>query len=367
MMNELIRKQHIHQRRRFTPLPLKSTRFRLSPVKQNPTTLSQISKRVKHLDNSQSITGKQVLIYFFISLLLAIIGGLLFSPWPVGKDAFVLPEATPVSTSLKAYVEQGMTENSPVEEDDRIPLSLTEQFAWQTYQVQSGDTLLGIAKYFNLSMDAIIALNGIKRARSLRSGTVLKIPNMDGIPYTVKREDTLSKISKTWGIPMEAILDANDLTSDVITPGSQLFIPGARLSSLEVKQVIGNLFVYPLKGRLTSSFGWRNDPFTGVRRFHGAIDIAQDVGAPVGASMDGKVSFTGYNSIYGNYIILNHDGGYQTMYAHLSKISVKKGDRVVQKQQIGSVGNTGYSTGPHLHFAIFKNGRSMNPLELLGK
>ena len=147
----------------------------------------------------------------------------------------------------------------------------------------------------------------------------------------------------------------------------KLFLPGARLSSIEVKRVIGNLLVYPIIGRLTSPFGWRNDPFTGVRRFHAAIDIAQNIGTRVGAAMDGRVSATGYNSVYGNYLILSHDGGYQTMYAHLNSIAVKKGARVVQKGTLGTVGNTGYSTGPHLHFAIFKNGRAVNPLELLGK
>lgn len=367
MMNELIRKQHIQHRRRFAPLPLKTPRFRLTPAVQNLNTFSGWTKPALHPVPVSPLNFKKLLLILVISLTVALLGGLVFSPWPAGPERFMLSELSPVSAQLTAYIGQSLTETTQTDGNDPIPLALTEQFAWQTYRVRTGDTLLGIAKTFNLSIDAIVALNGIQSARSLKSGTILKIPNMDGIPYTVKRGDSLSKISKTWGVPIEAILDANDLTSEVISPGTQLFLPGARLSSLELKRIMGNLFVYPLNGRLTSLFGWRNDPFTGVRRFHAAIDIAQDIGFPVGASMDGRVSATGYNSVYGNYIILSHDGGYQTMYAHLSRILVQKGDRVAQKQRIGEVGSTGYSTGPHLHFAIFKNGRAMNPLELLGK
>lgn len=368
MMNEIIRKQHIQQRRRFAPLPLNTSRFRVAPKVQHIQRFSPSFKPAVYTDLPVSIPAKPMVLAFLAGIGIAFFAGILFSPWPAGLERFVLP-AEPAGTAakLKAYIHQNISDSIDAGESETIPLALTEQFAWQSYRVRNGDTLLGIAKSFNLSIDAIIALNGITNARSLRSGTVLKIPNMDGIPYRVKKGDSLSKISQTWGIPMEAILDANDLSSDVINPGTQLFLPGARLSSVELKQVLGNLFIYPVSGRLTSFFGWRNDPFTGVRRFHAAIDIAQDIGFPVGASMDGRVSTTGYNSVYGNYIILSHDGGYQTMYAHLSAINVKKGERVKQKQKIGAVGNTGYSTGPHLHFAIFKNGRAMNPLELLGK
>jgi murein DD-endopeptidase MepM/ murein hydrolase activator NlpD len=190
---------------------------------------------------------------------------------------------------------------------------------------------------------------------------------MDGIPYTVKKGDSLSGIAKNWNIPIEAILDANDMESSTIIPGTMLFLPGAKMSTLELKKVLGNLFVYPINGRLTSPFGWRDDPFTGVRKYHAAIDIANNIGTPVKASLDGKVSAVGFNSIYGNYIILSHDSGYQTMYAHLNTIEVTRAQRVTQSQRIGTVGNTGYSTGPHLHFAIFKNGTAVNPLELLGK
>jgi len=247
-----------------------------------------------------------------------------------------------------------------------IPLDMTETFAWQNYKVKKGDSVSKIAAAFSVSMDAIIASNGITNARSLREGETLRIPNMDGIPYTVKSGDSLSKISKSMGVPLEAILDANDIQSDVINAGMTIFIPGARMNKDDLALALGELFIYPVKGaRLSSPFGWRNDPINGERRHHAAIDLSAPQGTAVWAATNGKVSALGYNVTYGNYIILSHAGGFQTMYAHLYSISVKKGDTVSKGTQIGTVGNTGYSTGPHLHFAVYKNSTAVNPLDYL--
>ena len=249
---------------------------------------------------------------------------------------------------------------------EAIPLDLTETFQWKSYTVKKGDSVSKIAASFSLSMDAIIASNGISNARILREGEKLRVPNMDGIPYTVRKGDSLSGISRSMGVPLEAILDANDIQSDAINAGLTLFIPGARMNREDLKLALGELFIYPVKGaKLTSPYGWRNDPFSGVRRHHAALDLSAPQGTPVTAAMDGKVLALGYNGTYGNYIILSHSGEYQTMYAHLHTTTVAKGDNVVQGRQIGTVGNTGYSTGPHLHFAIFKNSRPVNPLDYL--
>jgi len=257
-------------------------------------------------------------------------------------------------------------ESALADSGETIPLDMTETFAWQNYKVKKGDSVSKIAAAFSVSMDAIIASNGISNARSLKEGETLRIPNMDGIPYVVKNGDSLSKISKSMGVPLEAILDANDIQSDVINAGMTLFIPGARMNKDDLALALGELFIYPLKGaRLSSPFGWRNDPISGERRHHAAIDLSAPQGTVVWAAMDGKVSALGYNVTYGNYIILSHAGGFQTMYAHLHSISVKRGETVSKGTQIGTVGNTGYSTGPHLHFAVYKNSMAVNPLDYL--
>jgi murein DD-endopeptidase MepM/ murein hydrolase activator NlpD len=274
-------------------------------------------------------------------------------------------EDNSIRTSLASYA--GIAGAMPVSEENAgfIPLDLMETFRWETYQVQPGDSVSKIAAARSISMDAIIASNGIANARRLREGETIRIPNMDGIPYTVKRGDTLSKISAAMEAPVEAILDANNMDSDTITVGMSLFIPGAKMRTEDLKLALGELFVYPVRGRLSSPYGWRNDPISGARRFHAAIDMAANTGTPVKASMDGRVATVGVNSVYGKYIILSHGGGFQTLYAHLNTVSVNQGAYTSQGSKIGEVGSTGYSTGPHLHFAVYKNGKPVNPLEYL--
>jgi len=242
-----------------------------------------------------------------------------------------------------------------------------DTFQWQSYRVQRGDSVSTIAAAFSVSMDAIIASNGITNARALREGETLRIPNMDGIPHTVRSGDTLSGISQSFGVPLEAILDANDIQSDVIHPGATLFIPGARMNRDELRMALGDrLFNHPVRGaRLTSPFGWRNDPFTGVRRHHSAIDLAAPLGTPILAAKDGQVSVVGYDRVFGNFIIMTHAGNFQTLYAHLHTVTVQRGAQVRQGARIGTVGSTGLSTGPHLHFAIYRNNRAVNPLDFL--
>ncbi|GHU16948.1 hypothetical protein FACS1894163_07250 [Spirochaetia bacterium] len=278
------------------------------------------------------------------------------------------PEDAGAGRNLAAYAGLSLLgEAAPAEAEKNIPLDLMEAFAWTNYKVQKGDSVSKIAAAHALSMDAIIASNGITNARSLRIGEMIRIPNMDGIPYTVKNGDSLSKISIAMGVPLEAILDANDIQSDSIGAGTVLFIPGAKMKKEDLKLALGELFIYPIKGRLSSPFGWRDDPISGVRRHHAALDLAAPMGTPIKAAMDGTIAVVGFDATYGNYIIISHGNSFQTMYAHLSLVSVKKGASVLQGSRIGEVGSTGYSTGPHLHFAVYKNGRAVNPLEYLNK
>jgi murein DD-endopeptidase MepM/ murein hydrolase activator NlpD len=295
-----------------------------------------------------------------VALVSALILGMQNAPvmaLPPGEDRSI-------QRSLASYAGIGGVLSVPEEDARFMPLDLMETFHWETYTVRPGDSVSAIAAARSVSMDSIIASNGISNARRLREGERIRIPNMDGIPYTVKRGDSLSKISTAMGVPMAAILDANDMDSDAITVGMSLFIPGARMRSEDLKLALGELFVYPVRGRLSSPYGWRNDPISGARRFHAALDMAANTGTPVKASMDGRVT-VGVNSVYGKYIILSHSGGFQTLYAHLNTISVAQGAQVSQGTKIGEVGSTGYSTGPHLHFAVYKNGKAVNPLEYL--
>jgi murein DD-endopeptidase MepM/ murein hydrolase activator NlpD len=123
----------------------------------------------------------------------------------------------------------------------------------------------------------------------------------------------------------------------------------------------GVSFVWPVRGPISSPFGYRSNPFTGLRTYHSALDIAVPLGTKVKATRAGTVADTGYNSVFGNYIILKHSSGYQSLYGHLSAIGVREGQSVDQGAVIGNSGNTGESTGPHLHFSIFQNGKALDP------
>ena len=262
---------------------------------------------------------------------------------------------------------------------ENIPLNLTESFKSFEHKVKKGETISGIAAKYSISQGSLIAINGLKEAWNLRVGKVLKIPNMDGIPYTVQKNDSLLKIAEKNKIPLYAILDANNIVSDTIQPGDTLFLPGARMDAGEFKRAVSRSvtrtvaeprekpMIYPLIGGITSGYGWRLDPLNpvpGNNVYHKALDIIGKIGDPVKAAMKGTVMIVDDKPDLGIFIVVNH-GTYQTLYAHLSETLAEKGDEVKQGQIIAKVGNTGRSTGPHLHFAVFHKGNLINPKDLL--
>lgn len=123
--------------------------------------------------------------------------------------------------------------------------------------------------------------------------------------------------------------------------------------------------MWPAQGWLTSRMGYRQDPITGGADFHAGLDIAGQPGQPVYATAEGTVRHTGYQGAYGNLITIDHGFGLETKYGHLSSYRVKSGDKVKRGDIIGRVGNTGRSTGYHLHYEVLANGRLLNPLQLL--
>ncbi len=123
----------------------------------------------------------------------------------------------------------------------------------------------------------------------------------------------------------------------------------------------------PVQGWFSHGFGWRKDPWTGEREFHRGIDIVADLGTAIVATADGVISKTARKIDYGKVIDLSHGYGYVTRYAHLSEVLVRPGQRVKRGDVIGRVGSTGRSTGPHLHYEVFRDGRRVNPWKYLGQ
>ena len=247
---------------------------------------------------------------------------------------------------------------------------VSEPVTFKSYTVKSGDTI-GSITYANglRNTSTLIAVNKIDNVRLVREGQTLKIPSKDGIIHRVCQGDSLNSLSVKYHVSVEELLDVNDLENESLSVEQELFIPGAVLDSDTLRKAMGELFVYPITAswRLTSRFGPRKDPFTGVASSHTGIDMACPTGTPIRAAMSGTVVYAGWSNVFGNYVIINHGNGYQTLYGHMSKIIAKKGQSVDSSTKIGLVGSTGYSTGPHLHFTVYKNGKLVDPLTLLKK
>ncbi|WP_456397802.1 peptidoglycan DD-metalloendopeptidase family protein [Desulfurobacterium sp.] len=187
-----------------------------------------------------------------------------------------------------------------------------------------------------------------------------------------KRIRIIDSIMKTAGLKMPKVLSYN-------TSGSGeggVYIPLEKMNPEELSDsisVIDSLisdfrkypFGIPAYGRFTSKFGIRRDPFTHLLAFHPGVDIANKPGTPVRVTADGKVIRAGWWAGWGKVVLVKHPSGYITIYAHLRRIFVKPGQKVKLGQVIGEMGNTGRSTGPHLHYGIEINNRWVNPMKFL--
>lgn len=238
-----------------------------------------------------------------------------------------------------------------------------EKLKIQTHTVKRGENLSIIAKKYGISIDTVCGSNNLRSYDFINEGAELRIPNKDGILYNMKEGNNLINLANKYKIPADKILAQNDFVNpDFIKPGELVFIPDAKPQNI----IQGFLWPVPSK-RVTSAYGWRRSPFSRAHReFHKGIDIAARYNW-VKASRFGRITFAGWMAGYGNAIIIAHPGGYKTLYAHLSRISVRNGQYVKQGQVIAQSGNTGRSTGPHLHFEIIKNGNHQNPRVLLAK
>ncbi|HTX74306.1 MAG TPA: M23 family metallopeptidase [Rectinemataceae bacterium] len=292
-----------------------------------------------------------------------LVSGLMHPALPLPSGA-LLPDDAADTDLLLAYVTPEMNGDTPGADAVSLPPP-PAMLELRSYTVRKNDSLASVARRFGIAVDTLVSLNGITNARAFRIGTELRIPNMNGLLYRVRAGDSISSIAKRFNLDATRLVDANDLGSAVIKVGQSLFIPGARLPDAELKRIFGEKVMWPLRGPLTSYFGYRPDPFTGVRSFHAGIDIAADPGTQVRAAMDGRVADVGYNPTYGNYIILSHAEGIQTLYGHLTSYSVRIGQVVSQGAVIGLTGSTGYSTGPHLHFGLYHHGNPVDPLKYL--
>ena len=268
----------------------------------------------------------------------------------------ILPEKIEVQSELDLELS-----GIPMPEEYSRPHMLSFSF----YTMEKGDIIGNIAVSTGLNEDTLISVNNIKNTRLMQIGQVIRIPNQDGIYHTVINGDTLDSIAEKYKSTVSHISTVNELFSDSLTPNTSLFIPGARMDWVNRQEINGDLFIWPCGGYISSGYGYRTSPFTGLRQFHSGLDIGAPDGAPIRAAMSGRVSHVGYNDSFGNFVVINHHSGYRTLYAHMSLVRAKAGAYVGNGERIGDVGSSGLSTGPHLHFTVYKNGVTVNPRSLM--
>jgi len=182
-------------------------------------------------------------------------------------------------------------------------------------------------------------------------------------------EDALSGVGGPS--PLEGRAEMSDLQREIDTLRRQIEM--RRFSQEEIQGFLNDEHSllaakptgWPTQGWLTSLFGKRKDPFTGRRKMHEGLDIAGRVGTPILATADGVINRVGHFSGYGKLVVVDHGYGYQTYYGHNSKLYVKAGQRVKRGDKIAALGNTGTSTGPHVHYEIRRNGVPINPRKYL--
>lgn len=245
--------------------------------------------------------------------------------------------------------------SSVVTPDKRV--SLVEKIF--VHKVKSGDNLWEIASRYNIDIDTLIGANDITNMNTIQIGDQIKILPVKGILYKVNPGESLWTIARQFDISMDVIAEENALVNpDLVKPGMSLVLPGAK-PEFGYKDRISKNFISPINGRISSYYGPR------WGKIHEGIDWAVNVGTEVRAARSGKVVYSEWSSGYGYTVVIEHQKGIRTLYAHNSKLLVYGGQWVERGQVISLSGNTGRSTGPHLHFEIQINGKPVNPLNYI--
>ena len=228
------------------------------------------------------------------------------------------------------------------------------------YVVRKGDTVSSIAKMFEVTSQTVLWANDLSGS-VIREGQVLVILPISGVRHTVVKGDTVSSIAKKYKADAGEVARYNSIaTTSTLKPGDIIIVPDGEVASPVTKYVASGTS-NPLRGGGGPAYdGYYLRPILNGRKtqaLHGynGVDLATYLGAPVFASAEGDVivsAKSGWNGGDGKYVVIAHPNGTQTLYSHLSEVDVSVGDHVVRGAQIGQVGSTGKSTGPHLHFEI---------------
>ena len=248
-------------------------------------------------------------------------------------------------------------------------ISERERLEVITYTVQPNDNIWGIAQGFGLKAETVLWANpSVEKSPDLLSvGQQLIIPPIDGIYYTVQAGDTAEKLAKTYQTSLDKIVSFNGLEEPyTLVTGQKVMLPDGRRKVVPPNYYPMTVVGKAPRGAPTGSgrFAWPTQGLLSQQYWSGhlGVDIANRSGVPIRAADAGYVVMAGRDTWgYGNQVVIDHGNGYMSRYAHLTTILVKAGASVEKNQKIGTMGSTGRSTGPHLHFEIIYQGVRRNP------
>ena len=242
--------------------------------------------------------------------------------------------------------------------------------SYTMYKVKSGENFWGIAKNYNINIDTIIGANPeLEDLRAFLNKQIIILSKRGVVHEVMSGGENLKQLAGVYKVTEEIIRKSNKLFMGSVAKGDLLFIPDCKpvIMSEYLKSIYAKreMFRSPLSGRYTSLTGTRIHPVTGDKSVHQGVDIKADMGTLVGASADGKVIFAGWGGNLGYCVKIAHKEGYMTVYGHCSKVFVNSGQNVFAGKIIAKTGNSGRTTGPHLHFALYKGGKLQDPLKYL--
>ncbi len=236
------------------------------------------------------------------------------------------------------------------------------------YEVKKGDTLWDISRKHQVELNTVLVMNNLNKNSVLAVGQTLEIPYDRARVHTIIKGETMWDIAQKYDVDVNQIIRANlGKNPSSLKIGDKLDIPDS-ISSRPVLAYnepsrsmtrTATQFIWPLVGTITSKYGWRSSGF------HHGLDIAGDRGDSIKAAAAGTVTFADFRAVYGRTIIIEHPDGYETLYAHMESFKVGKGAKVAKGQVIGTVGTTGRTTGPHVHFEVKKDSQNFDPLTYL--
>ncbi|MEI6857087.1 M23 family metallopeptidase [Psychrilyobacter sp.] len=248
------------------------------------------------------------------------------------------------------------------------------------YKVKEGDTLYSISQKRGVPISELKDINKLKN-NSLYSGQKIYLKyskNYKGSYHMVRSGDTLYGISKKYDVKIDSLKKINNLKTNILYKGDKIYL-GKMVNKGDLNYKSTSLTTYknnskdsilknfgqPLKKMVvTSPYGYRNHPVLGRRILHTGVDLKACINTPVYSPYSGVITYAGWMDGYGKMIIINNGKNYETRFAHLNRILVKKGQRVKKGKAIAKSGKTGRVTGPHLHYEIRYRKQSMNPMKL---